>query len=196
YGARALLEHTGNDVRITVRSPYPGRFLAALTYEVKWLVESFWAGLRCDVMVPCIEPCGRSAQGTGLFEVEKLIESKRRKRPDYPCPVCNEWQNIELLLHNAPTARPSPLDELLANSAETVRMLADVRRQIAGRHAEVIGRFDRLDASSRELVTKVEAAYSGLMQTLIDEAKDGPRLFSFQPLDPGFFDRPRWISEK
>lgn len=34
------------------------------------------------------------------------------------------------------------------------------------------------------------------MQMLTDEAKDGPRLFSFKPLDPGFFDRPKWISEK
>ena len=34
------------------------------------------------------------------------------------------------------------------------------------------------------------------MQMLTDEAKDGPRLFSFKPVDPGFFDRPKWISEK
>ena len=36
------------------RAPYPERFLAMLTEEVKYLVESFWEGLRCDVMVPCI----------------------------------------------------------------------------------------------------------------------------------------------
>jgi hypothetical protein len=34
------------------------------------------------------------------------------------------------------------------------------------------------------------------MQALTDEAKDGPRLFSFQPVEPGFFDRPDWISRK
>lgn len=34
------------------------------------------------------------------------------------------------------------------------------------------------------------------MRSLLDEAKEGPRLFSFQPLDPGFFDRPAWISQK
>jgi internalin A len=71
YGARALVEHIGYDIRITVRSPYPERFLSALTYDVKWLVENFWTGLRCNVMVPCIEPCGRRAPGTGLFDVEK-----------------------------------------------------------------------------------------------------------------------------
>jgi Leucine-rich repeat (LRR) protein len=51
---RALLEHVGNDVRITVRAAYPEGFLSVLTHEVKWLVESFWAGLRCDVMVRAV----------------------------------------------------------------------------------------------------------------------------------------------
>lgn len=196
YGARALLEYAWNDVRITVRSPYPERFLAALTYEVKWLVENFWAGLRCDVMVPCIAPCGTKVAGTGLFEVEKLIESKRRNRPDYPCPVCSEWQNIEQLLHNAPTARPNPLEDLLANSAETLRILVDVRRQVSVGRTEVMGRFDKVDANSMELISKVEAAYAGVMQALTDDAKEGPRLFSFEPVDRRFFDRPKWISAK
>ncbi len=192
YGARALLEHVGNDVRITVRSPYPERFLAALTYEVKWLVENFWAGLRCDVMVPCLNPM----PCIGLFEVRRLIENKKRRRPEQPCPVCNDWQNIEELLHNAPAARPSPLEELLANFTEAMSMLRDVRLQLRGQQAAVMGRFDRLDASGKELVSKVEAAYTGLMRTLIDEAKEGPRLFSFEPVNSGFFDRPKWISEK
>lgn len=77
-----------------------------------------------------------------------------------------------------------------------MRILTEVRMQLRGQQAEVMGRFDNLDASSKELVSKVEAAYTGLMRTLIDEAKDGPRLFSFEPIDPGFFDRPKWVSEK
>jgi internalin A len=192
YGARALLEHVGNDVRITVRSPYPQRFLSALTYEVKWLVESFWEGLRCDVMVPCLnpKPC------IGLFEVEKLIENKRRGRPDQPCPVCNEWQDIEELLHNAPAARPNPLQELLANSVEVMSALGALRLQLGVQHGETLGRFERLDANGKELIGKVEAGYTSLMQALTDEAKEGPRLFSFEPVDAGFFGRPKWISEK
>ena len=74
YNGRALLESVGNDVRITVRAAYPEKLLSVLTRDVEWLVENFWEGLRCDVMVPCIEPCGRKAPGTGLFEVEKLID--------------------------------------------------------------------------------------------------------------------------
>jgi hypothetical protein len=42
----------------------------------------------------------------------------------------------------------------------------------------------------------VDDAFTSLMDNLSDEAKDGPRLFSFEPVDPGFFDRPKWISHK
>jgi Leucine-rich repeat (LRR) protein len=196
YSARAMLEYLANDIRITVRSPYPQRFLTVLTYEIKWLVENFWTGLRCDVMVPCVQPCGSNEPGSGLFEVEKLIESKRRKRQEYPCPVCNEWQDIEQLLHNAPAARQNPLEDLLANSTATLKILTDVRRQVGVGRAEVMGRFDNLDASSKELVSKIDAAYIGLMQSLNDEAKDGPRLFSFEPVDRRLFDKPKWLSAK
>ena len=196
YNGRALLEHTGNDVRITVRAAYPEAFLAVLTREVKYLVESFWAGLRCDVMVPCVEPCGQGAPGTGLFEVHKLIESKRSRRPEYPCPVCNEWQNIDYLLRNAPAARPAPLEELMAELA-TVRVeLAGARQQLIALSGDAMGRFDRLEIGTQRILSRVDDAFTGLMQSLIDEAKEGPRLFSFQPVDPGFFDRPAWINQK
>ena len=195
-GARAFLEHVGNDVRITVRSPYPPSFLGALTYEAKWLVEDFWKGMRCEVTVPCLVPKADGEPCKGLFEVGKLLENKKRGRPEQPCAICNEWQSVEQLLGNAPAAHPNPLLDLMANFAGVKVTLEAVRAQIGGQHAEVIGRFDQLDAASKEAASKVEAAYSGLMRTLLDEAKEGPRLFSFEPVEPGFFDRPKWISAK
>ena len=45
-------------------------------------------------------------------------------------------------------------------------------------------------------MSQVEDAYTGLMQALTDEARDGPRLFSFEPVDKRFFERPKWISAK
>lgn len=71
-----------------------------------------------------------------------------------------------------------------------------MRDQLGSRNAQVIGRFDNLDASSKVIVSKVEAAYTRLMRPLLDEAKDDPRLFSFEPVEPGFFDRPKWVSAK
>ena len=194
YGALAFLEHIANDIRITVRSPYPERFLAALTYEIKWLVESFWEGLRCEVTVPCLEPKGNSC--IGLFEVGKLMENKQRNRPEQPCPVCNEWQDIEQLLHNAPASRPDPLETLFSEFASVRDEVAGARQQLIALQGDAMERFDRLDDGTQRILSQVEDGFTGLMQSLTDEAKEGPRLFSFQPVDPGFFDRPKWVSHK
>lgn len=192
YGARSLLRHVGDDIYITVRSPYPERFLSALTYDVQWLVADFWRGLRCDVMVPCLNetPCA------GLFDVSKLIENKRRRRSEQPCPVCNEWQDIERLLRNAPAAAPDPLAELLAGQDVILQQLDQIRRQAAADRTATMGRFDNLDATNQALVEKVEAAYTDLIRTVLDDGRDGPRLFSLHPVHPGFFDRPTWVSQK
>ncbi|MGA2852772.1 MAG: hypothetical protein ABSE90_01375 [Verrucomicrobiota bacterium] len=201
YNGRALLENDGNDVRITVRAPYPERFLSLLTREVKWLVEESptgWPGLRCEVMVPCVEPCGKGTAGTGLFEVQKLIEAKRQGMPKFPCLVagCNQWQNIDCLLRNAPAARPSPLEELMANLLPMREELTLVRDILIAHHREQKLGIEGLNQQNQRLLSKVDHAFIKLMQTLTDEAKEGPRLFSFKPVDPGFFDRPNWINQK
>jgi hypothetical protein len=179
YKSRAFLEHVGNDVRITVRSPYPEGLLGMLTREVKFLVESFWEGLRCDVMVPCIEPCGKHAPGTGMFEVEKLMNSKRKNRNEFPCPVCDEWQNIDSLLRNAPAATQSI-------------SLADLQSEFAA----IKDKLDEGNVLSRRILSQVDKTYTDLLQVLTDEAKEGPRLFSFFPVDRSAFNPKTWIREK
>jgi len=193
YNGRAFLEHSGNDVLITVRAPYPENFLSVLTHEVKWLVENFWEGLRCDVMVPCIEPCGRNNPGTGLFEVEKLIDSKRRRRPEYPCQVCNEWQSIDSLLRNAPAARPDPVAALLENFESMKHELAIIRPLLTAQHGEVMRRFDKNEA---RILSQVDDAFTGLMRAFTDEAKEGPRLFSLQPVERSAFNPQGWAKKK
>ncbi|RYG97641.1 MAG: hypothetical protein EON58_09250, partial [Alphaproteobacteria bacterium] len=196
YNGKALLEHVGNDVRITVRAAYPEAFLSILTHEVKWLVESFWRGMRCDVMVPCQDPCGRGAPGLGLFEVGKLIDSKKKRRPEYPCSICNEWQHIDGLLRNAPAARPSVAAELQAGYGHFMKELNGVRKMLVEHHGVAMQQFLGLNVVTLRLLSKVDDAFSGIMSVLTDEAKDGPRLFSMEPADSGFFDKPKWISQK
>lgn len=174
YNGRALLKHKGNDVHITVRAPYPERFLAMLTEEVKYLVESVWQGLRCDVMVACLKsPC------IVLFEVSKLIENKKRRRPEQPCPVCNEWQNIDSLLSNAPAAtQPISLDTLLKEFAQVKNTLSEV------------------NDNTRRILSQVDKQYADLIQIFTDEAKEGPRLFSLFPIDRSNFNPKEWIRAK
>ncbi|MEG4631394.1 COR domain-containing protein [Microcoleus sp. AR_TQ3_B6] len=199
YNGRALLEYVNTDVKITVRAAYPERFLSYLTEEIKWLVENFWEGLRCNVMVPCIRPCGMNAPGNGLFEVEKLIESKKKTRDEYPCPIsgCGEWQNIDRLLNNAPTTPPPSQEIGIQQFRNIVKDELKIIREdlvIVDRRGEE--RFQSLSQDQRIILSKVDEEFASLMQMLTDEAKDGPRLFSFKPVDPKFLDRPKWISTK
>ena len=199
YNGRALLEHIGTDVKITVRAAYPERFLSYLTEEIKWLVENFWEGLRCNVMVPCIAPCSMNAPGHGLFEVQKLIESKKKNRHEYPCPIsgCGEWQNIDQLLNNAPTAQPPSQEFGIEQFRGIVKdELKIIRRDLVILDRRDQERFQRLSQEQRTILSQVDQEFAALMQMLVDEAKDGPRLFSFKPIEPGFLDRPKWINAK
>jgi len=188
YNGRALLEHIGNDVRITVRAAYPGNLLAVLTREVKWLVENFWEGLKCQVVVPCIEPCGKNQPGTGLFEVQKLVAFKRQGMMLFPCNVsgCDQAHNISSLLQNAPAARRPSIESLLADGFGDMRTRLDELRQ-----QNLV-----LDQNLRRIMSQVEDAFRGVMQTITDEGKDGPRLFSLEPVKCSTFNPDGWVKKK
>ena len=200
YNGRALLEHIGTDVKITVRAAYPERFLSYLTEEVKWLVESFWEGLRCQVVVPCIVPCGSKSPGTGLFEVQKLIDSKKKGRPEYPCNVsgCDEWQTIDDLLRNAPTTQPSTQTSHLTQMQTEIQQLGQViTAALIEKDRRDQIRYHNLAQDQQALLSKADQQFATYMQMLTDEAKDGPRLFSIKPIDTQFLDaNPSWVTAK
>ncbi|MBN9121985.1 MAG: leucine-rich repeat domain-containing protein [Planctomycetes bacterium] len=201
YGSRALLEQVENDIRVTVRAPFPDRFLAVLTEEVKALVESFWEELQCNVTVPCLNPLKWEPPCHGTFKVAKLMESSARHRDVQECKVCEVDQDIGQLLRNAPAARPDPLGEMVLTALiEQQDQIRALGAQLAGQQNVLIGRLDQADADAdrrgKELGSRVAASFDALMRAMTDEAKDGPRLFSFEPAEPGFWGRPTWISEK
>jgi Leucine-rich repeat (LRR) protein len=175
YNGRALLKHIGNDVHITVRAAFPERFLGMLTEEVKYLVESFWEGLRCDVTVPCLV----TPECKGLFEVEKLIENKKRGRPEQPCPICNEWQGIDKLLSNAPAAtQPISLEYLQKE------------------FAQVKDKLDEVKGDTGRILSQIDKQFDDLIRLYTDEAKEGPRLFSLFPLEGNKFNPQTWVRER
>jgi hypothetical protein len=188
YNGRALLEHAGNDVRLTVRAAYPGNLLAVLTRDVKWLVEDFWDGLRCEVVVPCIEPCGKKLPGTGVFEVQKLIAFKRQGMTLFPCTVsgCDQPQDIPCLLQNAPAARRPSIESLITDGFGELRSRLEHLRQ-----QNLV-----LDQGMRRIMSQVDDAFIRVMRTLTDEAKEAPRLFSLQPVDRTAFNPNGWAKKK
>ena len=198
YNGRAFLEHIDTNIRITVRAAYPEFFLHQLTHDVKWLVEHFWEGLRCEIVVPCIAPCGMNQPGLGQFEVQKLIASKMKGRPEYPCNIsgCDEWQNIDDLMRNAPATPGTPqvlLSEQIFDLHTAVQQIGHNLRVLDQRNHK---RFHILNHNDKVILSRVDEQFARLMQTFVDEAKEGPRLFSLKPIEPGFFDRPKWIDAK
>ena len=190
YNGRALLEHVGNDVCITIRAPYPERFLSVLTQEVRWLVHSFWEGLRCNIMVPCINPCGREKPGTALFDVGDLILHKKKEHYQYLCGVCKSWLPVESLLGNAPEARHQPIEDSIA---ELKGKISEVLSEISGK---ITDSFESLNAGHQRILSRIDDAFDRVLHSIADEAKDGPRLYSFEPVDPSFLDKPQWMSVK
>jgi len=197
YNGRALLEHVGNDVRITVRAAYPEAFLSVLTHEVKWQVESFWRGMRCEVVVPCVRPCGKNQPGVGVFEVQKLVAFKRQGMDMFPCLTsgCNQLQSIGRLLRNAPSGRPSAAVELQVEYKEFRQELRSVRSLLVEQHGATMDQFQGLNLATKRIMSKVDDVFEGIMNALTDEAKEGPRLFSMEPVEPGFFGKPKWLAE-
>jgi len=204
YNGRALLEHIGTDIKITVRAAYPERFLSRLTEEVESLfdpknINRFWKGLRCQIMVPCIAPCGLNQPGRGLFEIEKLINRKQRNKDDYPCnePNCNEDQNIDCLLRNAPASDGS-LHQLIKSTIENT-IGNQFEKQNKKSYSYYLLLRDDINKISPEIkieLSKRDEKFDNLMNFLTDEAKEGPRLFSIIPVDPKFFDSPKWLKSK
>ena len=196
YNGRALLEHIGTDIKITVRAAYPERFLSRLTEEVESLfdpknINRFWKGLRCQIMVPCVAPC--SQPGQSLFNLEKLIESKHKGRPEFPCSLagCDQWQNIDQLLYNAAIAQPNPHRILTKKIDQVQDTLKLVRQDIRYKDSLDQKRYLDLNKNQEKILSLIDQQFDQLMQTLTDEAKEGPRLFSIIPIDPKFFDSPK-----
>lgn len=115
-----------------------------------------------------------------------------------PCPVsgCDEWQNIDCLLNNAPTTPPPSQAIGTEQFRGIMNELKVIRKGFVILDSRDEKRFQELSQGQRIILSKGDQQFADLMQMFTDEAKDGPRLFSFKPIEPGFGDRPKWISAK
>ncbi len=188
---RALLEHKGNDIRIRVRASYPEGFLFELSKAVKVLIESFWPGLKCDILVPCVEPCGRGKPGAHRFRVERLRALRKRTTHDM-CDTCHEMQDIDQLLRNVPPPPPETIEQLnpvIAEVQSSLDMMADNQRKSLLLQQELSAELRRVSGQIKELRLFVLNAFQ-------DEAREGPRLFSIEAVPGKKYDPRRLFGEK
>jgi hypothetical protein len=175
FNGRAFVEEIGGDVYVTVRAAYPERFLHQLCTEVQWLVMNFWKGLDAKLFVPCT-----SEKCKGLLEIDEMMDNKSNELDKIRCSVCRKYHEIDTLMA---TMQPKPVWD------EAVAILRNEHRQIL--QAQDIG-FDRLSTQLRVLMSQSDEQYENLLAWLSDPAKDGPRLFSLEPVQLSRFDPANW----
>lgn len=178
FNGRAFVEEIGGDVYVTVRAAYPERFLHQLCTEVQWLVQNFWKGLDAKLFVPCT-----SEKCKGLLEIDEMMDNKSNELDKIRCSVCRKFHEIDSLMA---TMQPKPVWD------EAVAILRNEHRQIL--QAQDIG-FDRLSTELRVLMSQSDEQYENLLTWLSDPAKDGPRLFSIEPVQLSRFDPANWTHE-
>ncbi len=179
YNGRGFIEEIGGDLQVTVRAAYPERFLHHLCSEIQWLTEHFWKGLDARMFVPCpTDTC------KGLLEQDEMLENRANEMPKIRCSVCREYHVIDNLMA---TMQPKPqyqtaLEEL---SIGQEKILGAVEKG-----------FDSIDVQLRTLMSQADEQYEALLTTLTDPAKEGPRLFSFEPVERSHFNPKQWTREK
>jgi C-terminal of Roc, COR, domain/Ras of Complex, Roc, domain of DAPkinase/Leucine rich repeat/Leucine Rich repeats (2 copies) len=179
FNGRAFIEEIAGDVYITVRAAYPSGFLGHLCAEVQSLVKSFWHGVDPRLHLPCpTEGC------KGLLERDEIIDYKARGSREVRCAVCRKFHDINRLMAST-AAKPE--------WQEAVTQLNLGQQEIL---KAVSTNYDALSLQLRALMSQADEQYRALLTTLADPAKDGPRLFSFEPVDPSFWDKPKWVAQK
>ena len=178
FNGRALIEEISGDVRITVRAAYPERFLSHLCSEVEWLVEYFWKGLDARLYIPCHYPC------KGLIEINEMMEYKTQGIAKIRCSVCQKFYDIDSLMV---TEVDKPKIE------EAISQLNDGQEQI---FKAITDGFNTLSTDIRIIMSQADQQFEALLSILTDPAKDGPRLFSFEPIDYKSFNPKTWTKEK
>ncbi|MBE7385964.1 MAG: leucine-rich repeat domain-containing protein [Leptolyngbya sp. SIO1E4] len=179
FNGRAFIEEIGSDVYVTVRAAYPSGFLGYLCADIHWLVQFFWPGIDPRLYIPCpTESC------KGLLERDEIIEFKAEGIPKVRCPVCRQFHSIDSLMATT-IAQPEWQD--------AVTELKQGQQQIL---AAFDTGFDSLSVQLKTLMSQADEQFEALLTTLTDPAKDGPRLFSFEPVDPSFWNKPKWVAQR
>ncbi|MEE4542225.1 COR domain-containing protein [Streptomyces sp. V4-01] len=188
YGDRALITAAGSELTVRVRGLNPQAFLDHLIQEVREYVEGFWKGLATRVVVPCDVVCRLTPPGHARFDLDKLYRRLEKGQTTYTCPdACDDDIDAEALLRglNRSADREGVLLTTVRAAVDGV-MDTHFARILAAQDSakeQVLSRIDQLDDGTRAAFSRVDEQITGLLRSLDDDAADGPRLFSLQPLE-------------
>jgi internalin A len=167
-GHEALLDFTSRLKRrlaLTVRGDYPAHFMSLLRDGLEQLIRERWPYLDYQLAVPC--PTSRGGSPCiGQFSLQTLYRAKSRRLPTMLCHECLEEIDVGQLLEGYVT----PIEPLSTQLAE---MEAKLMAALQEAHIE----RQSILAQAAEMTRRV-------LRAMLDEAREGPRLFLISPSDP------------
>jgi GTPase SAR1 family protein len=158
----AMLEKRGREFHVYAQADWPEYFMNVMQHTLQKLITDNWPGMenRYRFMVPCPEvidsqPC------KGRFNIHALRQFLAEGDSTTRCPECTKKQSIVELLFGFEER------DMSVQLREIQEQLAQAREQIAG------------------LNSRIAHYFWAIMHAIADEAKHGPRLFTFRSRDAG-----------
>ena len=176
-GHEALLDFTSrrkSQLALTVRGAYPAHFMHLLQDGLEVLIRERWPYLAYDLFVPC-PTRNNDAPCEGHFPLRTLHQARAKGIHDLRCQVCLEEADVGKLLEGY-IVPVQPLSQ----------QLIEMERRLK---AEYQMGTQRILAEAAELTRRV-------LRAMMDEARDGPRLFTLSPVDPDRSWDPRNLAQE
>ncbi len=164
-GHEALLDFTSRLRRrlaLTVRGEYPAHFMSLLRDGLEQLIRERWPYLNYQLAVPC--PTSKHGSScTGQFPLDAV--SRQVHAPDKGAlPWVSEETNV-----GAAGRCSAPVEPL--------------GKQLAEMEAKLIAALQEAHVERQSILAQSAEMTRGVLRAMLDEAREGPRLFLLSPVD-------------
>jgi internalin A len=165
----AMLELRGREFHMYAEAIWPEYFMNILRQRLDKLITDNWPGLegRYSFTVPC-----KNNSCEGRFEIAALRDFLTDGDETIRCQKCRERQNIIELLYGFEDY--------------------DIRENMTTLQRTVEHGFANVGDEFEKLRSQIANGFLNAMKAMANEAKNGPRLFTVEPVDG----RWQWINKK
>ena len=165
----AMLELRGREFHMYAEAIWPEYFMNVLRQTLDKLITDNWPGLqgRYSFTVPC-----KNNACEGRFEIAALRDFLNEGDETIRCQKCRERQNIIELLYGFEDY--------------------DIRENMTTLQRTVEHGFANVGDEFEKLRSQIANGFLNAMKAMASEAKNGPRLFTVEPVDG----RWQWINKK
>ena len=167
-GHEALLDFTSRLKRrlaLTVQGEYPAHFMSLLRDGLEQLIRERWPYLNYQLAVPC--PTSKNGSSCpGQFPLQTLYRAKSKLLTTVLCHECLEEINVGQLLEGYVT----PVEPL--------------SKQLAEMEAKLIAALQEAHVERQSILAQSAEMTRRVLRAMLDEAREGPRLFLISPIDP------------